>query len=165
MLITICIYRQSPYKISSCMLLSRINTTYIHYHNDILWRYSVTECSESNWTGNEGVSVCVLFIANCKTLVDVYGYGWHSHVLHSSWFGLWNGHLTQSHKMLPFLVAAGHRNYVADLPHYLEDIRNLAAGAPWVHTAFLNGHFIVHETQGRFNGIWSDMALGVIYNE
>ena len=61
--------------------------------------------------------------------------------------------------MLQFLVSAGHRNYVACLPHYLEGMQNQLETAPTVHAAFVDGKFTVHETRGKFYGVWSDMAL------
>ena len=79
--------------------------------------------------------------------------------IHAEQFRLWNDHLSEAHNMLPFLVSAGHRNYVACFPHYLEDMQNLPETAPTVHAVFVDGKFTVHETSGKFCGVWSDMAL------
>ena len=49
---------------------------------------------------------------------------------------LWEEHLAEVEKMLPYLVAAGHYKYVSCLPHYLEAMSALPTFAPDVFTAF-----------------------------
>ncbi|KAJ8366433.1 hypothetical protein AAFF_G00355510 [Aldrovandia affinis] len=66
--------------------------------------------------------------------------------------------------MLPYLVAAGHYKYVSCLPHYLEAMRSLPTLTPNIHREFKDGKFTVHQTEGRFNGVWTDMALEKTYN-
>lgn len=87
------------------------------------------------------------------------------HYIQAERFGLWKDHLAEAHRMLPFLVSAGHTNYSACLPHYLEDMRNLPTTAPVVDEAFRNGNFSVHQLSGAFNGVWTDMALEQTYNK
>jgi len=66
--------------------------------------------------------------------------------------------------MLPYLVAAGHYKYVSCLPHYLAAMRALPTLAPDIALAFNNGKFTVRQTEGRFNGVWTDMQLEKTYN-
>ena len=73
--------------------------------------------------------------------------------------GLWDEHLTEVENMMPYMVAAGHHKYVSCLPHYLKSMKQLPTTAPYVYEAFKRGNFNVHQTQGNFNGVWSDMAL------
>ena len=71
-------------------------------------------------------------------------------------FGVWNDHLVEAHKMLPFLVAARHTNYTACLP--------LPQNVPAVYEAFQIGNFNVDQVSGPFNGVWTDIALEQTYN-
>jgi hypothetical protein len=41
--------------------------------------------------------------------------------------GVWTQHLNEVDNMLPYLVAAGHHNYVACIPHYLKEMKDLPA--------------------------------------
>ena len=84
--------------------------------------------------------------------------------IHAERAGLWEEHLAEVEKMLPYLVAAGHYKYVSCLPHYLEAMRSLPTLAPYIYKAFKAGQFTVHQTEGRFNGVWTDMALEKTYN-
>jgi len=84
--------------------------------------------------------------------------------VHAERAGLWDQHLAQVEKMLPYLVAAGHYKYVSCLPHYLAAMRALPTLAPDIAVAFNNGQFTVRQTEGRFNGVWTDMALEKTYN-
>jgi len=84
--------------------------------------------------------------------------------IHAERAGLWEEHLAEVEKMLPYLVAAGHYKYVSCLPHYLEAMRGLPTLAPNIARAFKDGQFTVHQTEGRFNGVWTDMALEKTYN-
>ncbi|MGH0119345.1 UNVERIFIED_CONTAM: hypothetical protein FKN15_006076 [Acipenser sinensis] len=66
--------------------------------------------------------------------------------------------------MLPYLVAARHCKYDYCIPHYLAAMTELTSVAPDVACAFRDGHFTVRQTSGKFNGVWSDMALEKTYN-
>jgi len=66
--------------------------------------------------------------------------------------------------MLSYLVAAGHYEYVSCMPHYFEAMRSLATLAPFIYKAFKAEQFTVHQTEGRFNGVWTDMALEKTFN-
>ena len=41
--------------------------------------------------------------------------------------GLWEEHLAEVEKMLPYQVSAGHYKYVSCLPHYLQAMRDTVA--------------------------------------
>lgn len=84
--------------------------------------------------------------------------------IHAERAGIWDDHLSEVEKMLPYLVAAGHYKYVSCLPHYLAAMRELNTTAPEVAQAFKGGLFTVRQTSGKFNGVWSDMALEQTYN-
>ena len=43
-------------------------------------------------------------------------------------------------------------------------MRSLPTVAPEVHREFKDGKFTVHQTEGCFNGVWTDMALEKTYN-
>uniref|UniRef100_A0A8C1J6Z7 Uncharacterized protein n=1 Tax=Cyprinus carpio TaxID=7962 RepID=A0A8C1J6Z7_CYPCA len=53
---------------------------------------------------------------------------------------LWEEHLAEVEKMLPYLVAAGHYKYVSCLPHYLEAMRSLPTLAPNIYREFKDGN-------------------------
>ena len=84
--------------------------------------------------------------------------------MHSERAGLWDEHLTEIENIMPYMVAAGHHKYVSCLLHYLESMKQLPTTAPYLYEAFKRGNFTVHQTQGSFNGVWSDMALEQTYN-
>ena len=84
--------------------------------------------------------------------------------IHAERAGLLEEHLAEIEKMLPYLVSAGHYKYVSCLPHYLQAMGNLSTVAPNIHKAFMNGQFTIHQSEGRFNGVWTDMALEETYN-
>ena len=84
--------------------------------------------------------------------------------IHAERAGLWEEHLAEVEKMLPYLVAAGHYKYISCLPHYLEAMRSLPTLAPNIYREFKNGKFTVRQTEGRFYGVWTDMALEKTYN-
>ena len=75
--------------------------------------------------------------------------------------GCWEDHLTQVETMLPYLVSAGHIKYVSCIPHYLVAMRNLP---PDIDEEFQRGHFNVRVARGKFNAVWTDMALEQTYN-
>lgn len=50
------------------------------------------------------------------------------------------------------------------LPLYLKDMRALPDKHPYVYENFMEGHLTVHRRQGKFNGVWTDMALEQTYN-
>ena len=84
--------------------------------------------------------------------------------VHSERAGLWDEHLTEAENMMPYMVGTVHHKYVSCLPHDLESIKQLSTTAPYVYEAFKRGNFNVHQTQGNFNEVWSDMALEQAYN-
>lgn len=84
--------------------------------------------------------------------------------IHAERVALWEEHLAEVEKMLPYLAAAGHYKYVSCLPYYLEEMKNLSTLAPNIYRKFKGGNFTVRQTEGRFNGVWTDVALEKTYN-
>ena len=78
--------------------------------------------------------------------------------------GLWLSHLDEVQNMLPYIVAAHHTRYMICIPLYLHDMRDLPEKHPYVHKNFMQGNFTVHRIHGKFNGMWTDMALEQAYN-
>ena len=79
--------------------------------------------------------------------------------------GKWMEHLAEIQHMLPYIVAAKHTNYMSCLPLHLREMRDLEEKHPAVHNNFIRGRFTVHHTEGRFNGVSTDMALEQTYNK
>jgi len=67
--------------------------------------------------------------------------------------------------MLPYTVSSGHSKYMSCLPIYLSEMNSLPNSAPDVHKEFEAGNFAVHQTEGAFNGVWTDLALEQTYNK
>jgi hypothetical protein len=61
--------------------------------------------------------------------------------------------------MAEVIVAADHTKYTKAVVSYLEEMRKLPETAPEVQTEFENGRFAVKRSPGKFNMIWTDMAL------
>ena len=58
-----------------------------------------------------------------------------------------------------WLVAADPCKYVSCLPHGLESMRDGPTLALNIMKVFKDGQFTVCQTEGRVNGVWTDMAL------
>ena len=58
-------------------------------------------------------------------------------------------------------MLAGHNKYVSCLPHYLVDMKDLPIR---VKEEFRSGNFTVRKRSGKYNGVWTDMALEQSYN-
>ena len=84
--------------------------------------------------------------------------------IHAERSGCWQAHLTEVENMIPYITAAGYRNYAVCLPLYLHDMKALPESSPAIHEEFMQGHFAVHRTPGSFNGIWTDLAIEQTYN-
>jgi hypothetical protein len=69
--------------------------------------------------------------------------------------GSWNMHLSSIASMLPYLFIANRVNYSRYLPVYILDMLDLHQD---VKSAFESGQFAICQKQGKFNGVWSDMA-------
>ncbi|KAG1662101.1 hypothetical protein GQR58_021110 [Nymphon striatum] len=82
--------------------------------------------------------------------------------IHAERAGLWQQHLQEVRNMLPYTIASGHSKYMSCLPIYLNEMQKLPETAPEVHEEFASGKFIVHQTAGDFNGVWTDLAMAFI---
>ena len=58
--------------------------------------------------------------------------------------GIWKGHHTETPNMLPYLVDAGHHDYVACKLHYLGVMKNLTITVPTVYAEFECGNVALH---------------------
>lgn len=76
--------------------------------------------------------------------------------------GNWNLHIQATEEMLPYIVSAGHSKYTSCLPHYITAMKSLPSA---VKLEFTKGNFTVRQQRGKFNGVWSDMALEKTYNK
>ena len=65
--------------------------------------------------------------------------------------GCWQAHL-EVENMIPYITAAGHRNYAECPPLYLHGMKALPESFPAIHE-FMQRHFAVHCTPGSSNGI------------
>ena len=72
-------------------------------------------------------------------------------------FGL---HLYCCQKMIPYFFAAGHWNYARDGIVYLRSMQRMPTE---LLKQFMKGEHVVRLKEGRFNGIWSDMAIESTY--
>ena len=63
--------------------------------------------------------------------------------------GDWALHLTTVEEMLLYLVSAVHTKYTACVPQYITTMKTLSASV---------------ELEGKFNGVWTDMALEQTFN-
>ena len=62
--------------------------------------------------------------------------------------------------MLPFVVAAGHHNYIYSLPMCLKEMSNLKNPAPYVYQYFTKGHYDVRKKLSHSNvslSSWADI--------
>ena len=73
--------------------------------------------------------------------------------------GNWLGHLEEVCNMIPYIVSAKHNKYSVCLSLYLCDMEKLSESYPGVYEQFQKGNFSLRQTEGRFNGVWSDLAL------
>ena len=76
--------------------------------------------------------------------------------------GDWALHLATVEEMLPYLVSAGHTKYTACVPQYIIAMNSLPAS---VTLEFQKGNFAVRRKEGKFNGVWTNMALEQTFNK
>ena len=55
--------------------------------------------------------------------------------------------------------------YMACLPLYLKEMRDLPQTHCEVYDEFINGNFTYQHKQGKANGVWSDLVLEQTYNK
>lgn len=84
--------------------------------------------------------------------------------IHAERVGDWIEHLTSVRKMLPYTVSAKHTKYTVCLPLYLKDMEELPQKHPEIYANFMKGSFKVRRMEGKFNGVWTAMALEQTYN-
>ena len=105
--------------------------------------------------------VCCITGKNCKILVDVGGNSEHPETTHQS---REIRRLTRKPQG-DSKHATIHRGGKAYITLYFKDMKELCEKHPVVCDNFMRGNFIVHRTQGRFNGSWTDMPLAQTYKK
>ncbi|KAJ8321079.1 hypothetical protein KUTeg_002666 [Tegillarca granosa] len=85
--------------------------------------------------------------------------------IHAERSGSWTQHLKEVENMLPYTISSQHAKYMVCLPLYLRDMKELPKKHPNVYENFIIRNFNVHRTNGKFNGIWTDLALEQTYNK
>ena len=73
--------------------------------------------------------------------------------------GNWKLHIDASQKMLPYMATYDHVNYMCWGIIYLADMMNLHETALEVYQQFMEGNFVVEESEGRFNQVSVDLGL------
>ena len=56
-------------------------------------------------------------------------------------------------------VGRKERKYMACLPLYHKEMRDLPQTHPEVYNEFINGNFTIQHKKGKRNDVWSDLAL------
>ena len=75
------------------------------------------------------------------------------HYVLSERISAWWGHIEEIQNMLPFVVAAKLTMYMACLPLYRKEMKDLPHTHPEVYNEFVNGNFTVQLKQGKANGV------------
>lgn len=70
--------------------------------------------------------------------------------------GIWSLHLFSKAAMLPYIFFTNRMNYSRWLPVYVLDMMEIPDE---IKTIFENGEFSIRQTEGSFNGVWTDMAV------
>ena len=73
--------------------------------------------------------------------------------------GQWDLFLSSLAEMVPWFTAYGHVNYARWSTVFLADAKQLHSWAPCLHNAFLEGDFVVKETNHKFAQLPDDQAL------
>ncbi len=73
--------------------------------------------------------------------------------------GNWKLYLQSLHEMLPFMAAAGHNNYTKSLVLYLDKMDNLELTHPLVYDKFMEGLFVVRQTDHHWSGLFTDLYI------
>ena len=87
------------------------------------------------------------------------------HYVLSERIGAWLGHIEKIQNMLPFVAAEKHTKYMACLPLYRKEMRDLPQTHPEVHNEVIDGNFTIQLKQGKANDVWSDPASEQIYHK
>ena len=79
--------------------------------------------------------------------------------------GDWELYLLALRRAIPLFFAFGHTNYSRWAPIHYEDCSNLFKNFPLLHSAFINGDFVVQLTLRRGSSLPMDQALEMTYNK
>ena len=73
--------------------------------------------------------------------------------------GNWLLYIQSLHEMLPYLAAAGHNNYVKSIVLHLQKLRQLPQTHPDVFSKFIDGNFVIRQTNKYWAGIFTDHGI------
>ena len=72
---------------------------------------------------------------------------------------------SEKSKICCHLLWLQNTKYMACLPLYDKEMRDLPQTHPEVHNEFMNGNFTIQLKQGKADGVWSYLVLEQIYNK
>ena len=96
---------------------------------------------------------CVIWLKYIELIQTVLLY------IHAERECIWSEHLTAVTAILNVISAAEHLKYLKAVVSYLPEMKALRQTPSEVADEFQKGNFVVKSACGRFNGIWTDMAL------
>lgn len=73
--------------------------------------------------------------------------------------GIWTLHIDALSEMLPYFFAYDRVNYARWATVYFADMKSLCHTAKEVNDEFMNGNHPVKRAVGKFNQVWTDLAL------
>ena len=76
--------------------------------------------------------------------------------------GNWSLYLNSHHKLLRYLAATGHNNYVKSLSLFLSKMEMLSTTHPRIYQHFI-GKFVVRRGDKYFSGIFGDLHMEQVY--
>lgn len=76
--------------------------------------------------------------------------------LHAERLGLWDDYVVSLQNLLPFLAAAGRRNYFKCITWYLNDLQSIDHDT---EAGLQAGHFVVHRSTDPYSGVSPDLCI------
>lgn len=73
--------------------------------------------------------------------------------------GDWRLHLISLKRMLPFLAATGHNNYLKSIRIYLQNMYRLKDTHPNIENSFLNGNHVIRRSERYWAGLSADLII------
>ena len=77
--------------------------------------------------------------------------------------GNWLLYLNSHNRLLKYLAATGHNNYVKSLSIFLSKMKMLPSSHPKIYEHFINGKFIIRRGDKFFSGIFGDLHMEQVY--
>ena len=73
--------------------------------------------------------------------------------------GNWEGYLCVLRQMIPFLAASEHNHYTRSVRWFLQNMMELPVTHPTLYTIFMNGFFVVRQSDQYWTGISPDLCI------